>query len=438
MPIQKTPQFSPAVARRALEKHGLEGKVTADQLAEAAREFDTKNQGYISGDEFEKAAAKLSALDQAPLPSASAPAGGRLSPMFARTAAIQPPAADLGDPQIAFAKERILANVGPGERFGELDGGDGGLRAFTIDAATLAKIGNSDLDQKLEASGDGAVFGVLTTGDNPVLTLARASADQVRVAAKLDLLDAGTAAALGGGSDALARVADLFGQAPAIPLGGEKPSWSLASSDWPSGAGLQARNEKKQQAVAARDAARAARRQAQDEALAGPTTLAAFEALGVPGHRHTAAEKKALLDLVKKNAGEDQTFPNPNDSYYGLHVFLLEGAAAQHAVAFAQAGGAGKASFDPATDSVLVTMKSFDEAQIGTYVVDREAGKVKYGDETNAVDLDTRAVEKFFPDADLDGSFDGTVIATLAKRGERLGVVAGDDAPDEMDFSDWG
>jgi hypothetical protein len=438
MPIKKTPDFSPNVAAKALQQHGLEGKVTPKQLAEVAKKYDDKNVGYISGDEFAKAAVDLKAtLGGDADVGDSPPAGQTHSPLFARQAVIGGAAqADMADPQLKMAKERILANVGAGSRFGQLDAGEG-LRAFTIDDGTIAKIPGDDIEDKHKAAGNGALFGVLTTGDEPHLTIGSAQSDGVRVLAKFDLMDDDAAKNLGGTGDGLQAAAALFGGAPAIELGGEDKSWSLGSSDWSTGDGFKGRQEIKTQKNAAREAARKARADAAAVAMAGPTTIEAFDAAGVKGHTHTTAEKAALLDLVTKGAGEDATFPNPDDSYYGLHAFVLEGSAAAHAVAFAQANRGGPVDFDPDKHSVILTAKSFDEAQVGTFVVDRATQKVIFGDESNAVDYDGDAVEKFFPKADMDDDYAAHVIGTLTGRGDLLGVVAGEDTPDDMDFSDW-
>jgi hypothetical protein len=438
MPVNKTPNFSPNVAQRVLKDAGLEGKVTADQLAKAAEPHDTKNKGYISEDEFLKAAADLQQTLGGDADVGDAPAAGQThSPLFARQAVIAPPKADLSDPALAKAKERILANAGSKhDRFGQLDAGEG-LRAFTIDDATLAKIPGDEIQDKIEAAGGGSVFGVLTTDDEPHLTLATVVDGQARIVGKFDLLDDDAGKLLGGTGDGLAQTARLFGNAPSIELGGENAQWTLGSSDWKSGKGFEARVELRAQKLATRDAARKARADAADAAMKGPTTIEAFDAAGVVGHTHTAAEKKALLELVTKGAGEDATFPDPNDSYYGLHAFVLEGSAAAHAVAFAQANRAGAVDFDPDKHSVVLTAKSFDEAQIGTFVIDRESNKVLLSDESNAVDYDEAAVEKFFPTADMDDDFSAHVVGTLTGRGELLGVIAGDDTPDDMDFTDW-
>jgi len=436
MPISKTPAFSQNVANKVLKEHGLEGKVTPEQLAEAAAPHDIKNKGYISKDEFTLAAAELErSLADDPGGQQEVSDAQTFSPLFARMAVV-PRRADLSDPRIQNAKERVLANVGPGTRFGPIDEGEG-LRAFTIDDKALGKIKDNGLHQKLSALADGVAFGVLTTGDEPHLTIASASKDLVNVVAKYDLVDPASAALLGGRTDALKTVAALFGDAPQIELGGENKSWNLGNSDWSSGKALGEKQQLRADKEAARLAARSARAKARDEAMAGPGTIAEFQAAGVKTHAHTAAEKTALLELVKANAKEDGAFPNPDDSYYGLHTFLMEGPEAAHAVAFAVANGAGEADYDPDKHSVLVTIKSFDEAQVGTYVVDRQSMKPVFGDESNAVDYPDGPVEKFFPEADIDEGFDAHVIGTLATRGELLGVVAGESTPDSMDFRDW-
>jgi DNA 3'-phosphatase len=53
------PSFSANVAARVLKDRGLDGQVSADELAEAAKSHDLHNEGYVSRDELELAAGDL-------------------------------------------------------------------------------------------------------------------------------------------------------------------------------------------------------------------------------------------------------------------------------------------------------------------------------------------------------------------------------------------
>lgn len=74
MPTIKPPDFSARVAESVLRARGLDGQVSPEQLAEAASTHDLHNEGYVSRDELELAAADFAT--QLGLPSGDETKGG--------------------------------------------------------------------------------------------------------------------------------------------------------------------------------------------------------------------------------------------------------------------------------------------------------------------------------------------------------------------------
>jgi len=160
-------------------------------------------------------------------------------------------------------------------------------------------------------------------------------------------------------------------------------------------------------------------------------------------HVHNSIEKAELVNLVKKNESSD--FPEPTDgvySYYGLSIYLLEGENAQKALDFAADTKGKKVDFDPSRQTVLATVESFDEPQLGIYLVDRESKQVAFRAYSNTVDLDPQHAQKQFPNIDEDEA-PFQIVGEIARRGELLEHVSNPAdleegvKTDQLDFASW-
>ena len=152
---------------------------------------------------------------------------------------------------------------------------------------------------------------------------------------------------------------------------------------------------------------------------------------------HTPEQKQALLSTFEEKSGKNPAFPDPNDGYYGTHLFLMEGKEATKAAELGHNLARGEAEpYDAAQHSVVVTANSFDEPTLGVYVLDRQTQALVSGIErtTSAISIET--FSSLYPEVPEDEAMFG-LVGELASRGEKLGVVAGDDKPSPMDFSDW-
>lgn len=177
-------------------------------------------------------------------------------------------------------------------------------------------------------------------------------------------------------------------------------------------------------------------------ALTGPTTLAALRAAGVEGRRHTPEEKEALRQLVLANLGEGEhhPFPDPGLSGYGLNTYLMEGPAAAQAARFVQAQHGIEVPLDLEKQSVLVTMRWFDEwPAVGLFLYDRERQELVFGFENQTPRYDAAVVDKFFPTRFQGEKPIRHAIGSLAQHGELLAFIKHADVVAEYEnYTFWG
>ena len=148
------------------------------------------------------------------------------------------------------------------------------------------------------------------------------------------------------------------------------------------------------------------------------------------------SEKNALFSHIQEQAGKEGGFPDPNEGYYGLHVFLLGGEPAATSAAFVKAEKGTDFDYLPEKHLVVATANSYDEPELGIYILERENHDAVASSVGNPGNYSFDTVQQFYPGLD-EYQYGFQLVGTLASQGELLGVVEGEDTPDSIDFSSW-
>lgn len=150
----------------------------------------------------------------------------------------------------------------------------------------------------------------------------------------------------------------------------------------------------------------------------------------------SSAEKQNIFNMIQTNDGD--VFPDADDGYYGLHVYSLEGDAAKPLLDFTFADAGRAFDFDASKHAAVATINSFDEPSLDVHILDRATGAKLYENWIDTTMIEPEVLEKHFG-VDDGEEYDSMalVVGRFASDGEHLGVVAGEQEPDAMDFADW-
>lgn len=415
MPIQGISPANQLIAARIAEnaRDGASPAELKSELKTALTGLDeTQATKLISA--FESAAGQsLQDLDLdragllASLPTAARGGGGNAALAYlGAQAAVDGAGGDpLDDPRFAFAKERIMAHVGAGKRFGAIDGGEGGVRAYAFAGDAAADLVKA-FGRNTQLGDDPRVIAVHTTTDDPVLLLAMVNDDGDKVNIVGERRMQREAKRLRGLSEpnGFAAIAKLMGDAPEIALGAGQPDWSLSGSDWLDRAG--------QRPVVPTD------RLAVDAGATTPAELA--------------------LSAIKNNAGDDARFDPLTSGNFGVraHMVPADKAGALFELARDAYQNADKQElhdlqFDPDRHALAGVFTTESEPRLSVLLIDKDKGEVL--DMGGHYDALTDAWMDTLPDGEIRQSFN-TIHHFLAG-GEELDLGNGDDWT--LSDSDW-